>query len=148
MIKKTGAEEVDVDALILENERLKSNVKYLETHYRRLEAFMNSAPFLVYIKNAERQYTMFNAVRERQFDLNTDDILWHTDLDLAGNPWGALSYEQDGKALGGQTVESLESSPHADNGYSWLVVRFPFVDAEGERYIGAVGLDISQHKAA
>ncbi len=148
MIEKTGAAAVDVDALILENERLKSNVKYLETNYRRLEAFVNSAPFLVFIKNSERQYTMFNEVRERQFDLKTDDILWHTDMDLAGNSWGALSYEQDGKALGGQTVESLESSPRADNGCNWLVVRFPFVDAEGERYIGAVGLDISQRKAS
>lgn len=147
MIEKADAAAVDVDALVQENERLRSNVKYLETHYRRLEAFVNSAPFLVYIKNSERQYAMFNPVRERQFSLGTDDILWHTDLDLAGNHWGALSYERDGKALSGQTVEALEASPHADDGCNWLVVRFPFADADGERFIGAVGLDLSRQVA-
>lgn len=145
MNEKADAGAVDVDALERENERLRSNVKYLEAHYRRLEAFVNSAPFLIYIKNSERQYAMFSPVRERQFGLETDDVLWHTDLDLAGNCWGTQSFERDGKALSGQTVEALEKSPRADDGREWLVVRFPFVDADGERFIGAVGLDVSQH---
>jgi PAS domain-containing protein len=145
MNEKADAAALDVDALVRENERLRSNVKYLETHYRRLEAFVNSAPFLIYIKNAERQYAMVSPMRERQFGLDTDDVLWHTDLDLAGNCWGPQSFELDGNALTGKTVEALEKSPRGDDGLDWLVVRFPFVDADGERFIGAVGLDVSQH---
>jgi PAS domain-containing protein len=145
MNERADAAAVDVDALMRENERLRSNVKYLETHFRRLEAFVNSAPFLIYIKNSERQYTMFSPVRERQFKLATDDVLWHTDPELAGNRWGTLSFEQDGKALSGQIVEGLEASPRANDGSNWLVVRFPFVDADGERFVGAVGLDVSRY---
>lgn len=145
MIEKADAAAVDVDALVRENERLRSNVKYLETHFRRLEAFVNSAPFLIYIKNSECQYTMFSPVRERQFNLDTDAVLWHTDLALAGNRWGVRSFAQDGKALSGQIVEAFETSPHADDGSNWLVVRFPFVDADGVRFVGAVGLDVSRH---
>ncbi|MDE0854875.1 MAG: hypothetical protein OSA97_10695 [Nevskia sp.] len=145
MIEKANAAAIDVDALVRENERLRSNVKYLETHFRRLEAFVSSAPFLIYIKNSERRYTMFSPVRERQFKLDTDDVLWHTDLALAGNRWGARSFAQDGKALSGQIVEALETSPRADDGCNWLVVRFPFVDADGESFVGAVGLDVSRY---
>jgi hypothetical protein len=149
MTDKNGDTALDVDALVLEVERLRSSNKYLETHYRRLEAFVNSAPFLIAIKNGQRQYTSFSPVREQQFHLQADDILWHTDLDLAGDRWGALSYELDGKALLGQPVEALESSPgDSENEPSWLVVRFPFEDAEGERFVGVVGLNISRYRAA
>jgi hypothetical protein len=149
MPEKNDNAAPDVDALILENERLRSNVKYLETHFRRLEAFISSAPFLISIKNSQRQYTSFSLAREQQFQLRTDDVLWHTDLDLAGDRWGAVSYELDGRALQGQTVEALEASPgDAENEPRWLVVRFPFVDADGERFVGAVGLDISRYRAA
>lgn len=149
MTERTGETALDIDALLRENERLRSNVKYLETHLRRLEAFFNNAPVLMYIKNGERQYTAFGPVREHQFGLTADEILWHTDLDLCGNWWGALSCEQDAKALAGKVVEALEAAPSApDDGPNWLVVRFPFVDQDGQRFLGAVGIDISKHLSA
>jgi hypothetical protein len=149
MTENNGNTALDVDALVLEVERLRSSNKYLERHYRRLEAFVNSAPFLIAIKNGKRQYTSFSAMREQQFQLQADDILWHTDLDLAGDQWGALSYELDGKALLGQRVEALEASPRdAENEPCWLVVRFPFEDADGERLVGVVGLNIARYRAA
>ena len=82
-------ETVNIDALVLENERLRSNVEYLETHYRRLEAFINGAPFAIAIKNRDRHYAEINPALEQQFGLETDDILWHSDFELVGTPWGA-----------------------------------------------------------
>lgn len=140
--------DASIDKLRLENERLKSDLKYYKRHFRQLEAFMNSAPFVIYIKNQERQYSYFNPVRERQFGLKPDDILWHTDRDLAGNPWSFLAHEQDGKVLASnQPAETFESSPDAEDETrrNWLVVRFPFTGPDGELCIGAVGLDTSRH---
>jgi len=150
-----GAMAVDntkasVEALRLENERLRSDLKYFEKQYKRLEAFLSSAPFVVYIKNEQREYSYFNPVRQRQLDLEADEILWHTDLDLVGNLWGILAHEQDGKVLASMTpVESLEAAPGADDEHrNWLVVRFPFAGPDGEPCIGAVGLDLSNSRTS
>jgi PAS domain-containing protein len=138
--------EASVNALRLENERLKSDLKYFEKQYRLLEAFMNSAPFVVYIKNRQREYAFFNPVRQRQLGLKPDDILWHTDLDLVGTHWGFLAHEQDGKVLTTrEAAEALECAPGIDEGNgNWLVVRFPFTGPDGEPRIGVVGLDTSR----
>ena len=142
--KKRAA--ASVEALTQEIERLKTDATYFEQQYRLLAAFMNSAPFAVYIKNGKREYCFFNAVRQGQFDLKPDDILWHTDLDLVGNLWGILAHEQDAKVLAeGQSAETLESAPHdAQEQRNWLIVRFPFAGPKGEAYIGAVGIDTSK----
>lgn len=146
MIAGKAHETVNIDALVLENERLRSNVEYLETHYRRLEAFINGAPFAIAIKNRDRQYAVINPALEQQFGLETDDILWHSDFELVGTPWGALSHEYDDRVLRGQIVESLDTPPKACDGpRHCLVVRFPFVDAEGEALIGTVRIDVSRH---
>lgn len=142
--------EASVNALRLENERLKSDLNYFEKQYRLLEAFINNAPFVVYIKNGQREYAFFNPVRQRQLGLAPDDILWHTDLDLVGTHWGFLAHEQDGKVLATQeAAETLECAPGTDEGHrSWLVVRFPFDGPDGEPRIGAVGLDTSRQLSA
>lgn len=138
--------EASVNALRLENERLKSDLKYFEKQYRLLEAFMNNAPFVVYIKNGEREYAFFNPVRQGQLGLKPDDILWHNDLDLVGTHWGFLAHEQDGKVLASrEAAEALECAPGIDEGHrGWLVVRFPFDGPDGEPRIGVVGLDTSR----
>jgi len=142
--------EKSVEALNLEIERLKSDLKYFENRCRWLEAFMDSAPFVVYIKNGNREYAYFNPTRQKQFGLEPDDILWHTDVDLVGNPWGFLAHEQDGKVLeSNQAAEILEWAPDcAQESRSWLVVRFPFAAPDGEPCIGAVGLDVSRKDGA
>ena len=138
--------EASVKALRLENDRLKSDLQYFEKQYRLLEAFINSAPFVVYIKNAQREYAFFNPFRRRQLGLKPDDILWHTDLDLVGTHWGFLAHEQDGKVLATrEAIEALECAPGIDEGHrGWLVVRFPFDGPDGKPRIGVVGLNTSE----
>jgi PAS domain-containing protein len=135
-----------IEALRLEIERLKSDLKYFEKRCQWLEAFMDSAPFVAYIKNAKREYAYFNPMRQKQFGLEPDDILWHTDLDLIGNLWGIMAHEQDDKVLDtNQVIETREWAPRLEQEpRNWHVVRFPFTSPDGESYIGAVGIDIAQ----
>lgn len=145
MMPKENA-DASVEALRAENERLKSDLRYFEKRYRLLEALINSAPLVIYIKNGKREYSFFNPTRQRQLNLKPDEILWHNDLDLVGNLWGILAHEHDGKVLAsGEAVEALESAPHGEEQQRhWLVVRFPFAGPEGEDCIGAVGVNASQ----
>ena len=145
MTRKTRATR-SVAALRQQNERLKRELKYYETQYRRIEAFLKSAPLVAYIKNGQREYAYFNPVRQRQLGLEPDDILWHTDRDLAGNLGGIASHEHDGRVLdSNQPAENLEAALDEEHGTrNWLVVRFPFRGPDGEPCVGAVGLDVSR----
>ena len=116
--------------------------KRAEEDEARLHTLMDHNPCLVFLKDEEGRYVYLNETYERQF-VHRKDWQGKTDFDF----WPAKSAElfraNDAEVLAsGRTHQYLEDSTDLDGTrYVWFNYKFPFIDAQGRRYVGGVGID-------
>ncbi len=112
----------------------------------RFRSFMDNAPAIAWIKDAQFRYTYINRAHERFHGRAPEDVLGHDDFDL----WPAevaqqfRSHDEEALRAEGAAVQTLEKAPYADGRPGdWLVVKFPLPNASGGTGIGGIGIDVT-----
>ncbi len=111
----------------------------------RLRAFMRHSPVLAFMKDSAGRYVYVNARMEETFAIRLSDIAGKADVDWLPESIARVVRENDRRVLStGQVVEVIESVPTAEDGIQhWMVVKFPFTQADGRQFVGGVAMDIT-----
>ncbi len=116
----------------------------------RFQAFMNNNPTLAFMKDQEGRYVYVNRPFEHLFKAKVDSLQGKTDFDWLPEETARQVRENDLIVIStGQPIEVLENIPSGE-GYShyWLVFKFPFQDANGQRLVGGVAVDVTARQRA
>jgi PAS domain S-box-containing protein len=122
----------------------------LRASQARFTAFIENAPVLAYIKDAEGHMVYGNQTLRRTFNIRPEDWPGKTDADF----WpGAtpLIRENDRKVLAGRTALELNESLALPNGMMshWLSYKFPLHDeATGRLLLAGMSIDITARQEA
>jgi PAS domain S-box-containing protein len=116
----------------------------------RFRLFMDNSPTVAWIKDEEGHHVYLSRCYEQRFGVSIETWLGKTDAELWPQQLAEKFRATDLEVLAtGQPTEFTETIRYADGRCtSWLTIKFPFCDTAGVRYVGGIGLDISQRKKA
>src|SRR5437764_2081567 len=123
-------------------------VDELREHLRRMEAFMDNSPTASFMKDAAGRYVYCNSRMESMFYTPVGGLGGKTDFEWLPEYLASQMWSLDQAVLtSGETHEGMLSIPAPDGGEChWLVFRFPFTSAAGEKFVGGVAADVTQLK--
>jgi PAS domain S-box-containing protein len=129
-------------------ERKRAEHQLLESE-KRFQAFMDNSPAVAFMKDMDGRYVYVNELFKRSFGFGDKEWLGKTDHDLWPAEF-AQQYRQSDLAVlsGDSTKEVIHTCPSGAGGATteWLVLKFPFQDAAGRRFLGGMALDITERK--
>jgi PAS domain S-box-containing protein len=113
-------------------------------------SFMNNSPALAYMKDAEGRRVWANEPYRRFYRLEGVELRSVTDRELMTDEAVAHIRQHDQEVLeSGRPSTSEVMIPGPDGtAHHWLTYRFPVKDGTGQRFLGAVSLDITERKQA
>ncbi|MBI3880079.1 MAG: PAS domain S-box protein [Verrucomicrobia bacterium] len=122
----------------------------LRSSEERFRTFMENSPALAWIKDEEGRYAYLNAAYEQCFNVRLADWRGKTDFDVYPRDTAELFRENDRRVLdGGRHLETVEHAVGPDGRrIYWAITKFPIRDAAGRRYVGGIGLDITERRRA
>ena len=125
----------------------KAHSKALED---RLQVLMDRAPVPIYIKDRERRYVLANRVAHEAAGLTVGELVGLSDADIMPAEAERRVAESDRRILEhGDSYEAEETLRVGDRQRTYLTVKFPFVDDEGEiAGISGISTDITEKKQA
>ena len=138
-----AARTAELSAEVAERRRTEEVLRESEERFR---AFMDNSPAIAFIKDRRGCYVYLNKPFERHFGLKlsecagkTDFDMWPPELALSMRNSEALVLETE------QPKEFIESIPVPGGGTEeWLVWKFALRDRTGEKFIGGVGVDLTE----
>jgi PAS domain S-box-containing protein len=116
----------------------------------RFRAFMDNSPTIAWAKDDAGRVVYLSKTFENRFGVTLADWRGKTDFEL-WPPDVAEEFRRDDLSVlaSGQPVEIIEQTSNADGGRCyWWDLKFPFEDAAGNRYVGGIGIDITERKQA
>ncbi|HYK41934.1 MAG TPA: PAS domain-containing protein, partial [Thermoanaerobaculia bacterium] len=115
----------------------------------RSDAFMNNSPTVAFMKDEAGTLVYVNRGFEDVFGARLDDVLGKSDADLFPSETALEVRRNDLAVLAADRPMQFEERVPAPEGERfWLVSKFPFTDASGNRFVGGVAVDISERKKA
>ncbi len=116
----------------------------------RLQMLMDRAPVPIYIKDSERRYTLANRVANEMAGLPPGALVGLCDADIMPPEAERRVAESDRRILEqGGTYTAEETLQVGDEIRSYLTVKFPFVDDDGQiTGISGISTDITDKKHA
>ena len=124
--------------------------KALRQSEARFQAFMNNTPAIAYMKDEAGRLVYINKTFQRLFELEESEILGKTDFDFLPADVATAMQENDALVLSEwKSAEITENVPTPDGSAShWLSLKFPFINANGEKFVGGVSIDITARNLA
>jgi diguanylate cyclase (GGDEF)-like protein/PAS domain S-box-containing protein len=112
----------------------------------RFRTFMDNAPFLAFIKDAEGRFLFYNRRMAERFRIGREDWLGKHDFEIWPEPIARTMHQNDIDVMGsGQPVERLEeTADEFGNVTTWKVHKFAWENERGEMLLGGIGLDLSE----
>ena len=123
----------------------KNAAEALRKSEERFRLFADNSPTISWMKDEDGRFVYFSRTYERSFGVEAADWLGKTDADL-WPPGAAQEFRRNDQLVlsAGHPIEIVEETLRPDGSRcSWLVTKFPFCDADGKRYVGGIGLDIT-----
>jgi PAS domain S-box-containing protein len=116
----------------------------------RTRAFLENSATIAWMKDAEGRYVYLSPNYERRFAIRADDWRGKTDFELWPPEVADVFHANDRAVLRDDCViEVVEEARHPDGSRSWwLNHKFPYQDAAGKRYVGGLGVEITDRKRA
>ena len=139
MRERTAQMEEDLAKLRLLAEALRESEE-------RIRAFVDHAPTIAWMKDEHGRHVYLNKACENRFGVRPEDWSGKTDFELWPQEVAEEFRRNDQAVLtSGQVLEVMEETLGVDgNCYYWWNYRFPFTDASGKRYVGGMGMDITE----
>lgn len=122
--------------------------KSLRDSEARFHAFMNHSPAMVFMKDDKGRFVYINRPLEQSFNVAQAELVGQTDdyflpkaaaREVQANDRLILSTNQE------QTVTEKVPTPDGIVRY-WQVLKFPFTDHAGQRFVGGVAFDVTPQK--
>lgn len=116
----------------------------------RLQAILDNAQTVIYLKDIQGRYILVNQKFQTLFQRSLDQILGQTDYDLLPPELAYVSQTNDRKVLESKTSIAFEEFTLQDDTlHTYLSVKFPLFDREGVPYaVGGISTDITTRKQA
>ncbi|OUR75341.1 hypothetical protein A9Q83_18115 [Alphaproteobacteria bacterium 46_93_T64] len=159
--KKTqAAEKLEQVAVEANNQVLKMNrelekrvgerTELLEQSEQRLQAIINNANAIIYVKDLGGRYLLVNKRYEKLFKVKIDDFIGKNDFDLFPKEVAQTFRENDREVLlGGNPIEREEISPIDGEDHIFISVKFPLLNSNGQIYaVCGISTDITDLKNA
>ncbi len=122
--------------------------KLLRDSEARFHAFMNHSPAMVFMKDDQGRFVYINRPLERSFNVTQAELIGKTDAYFL--PEAAAREVQANDRLILSTYQAqtvIEKVPTPDGVvHYWQVIKFPFTDHAGQRFVGGVAFDVTPQK--
>src|SRR5262249_18816525 len=130
-------------------EHAKTTVAWRSTE-ARFRAFLENSQTIAWLKDEDGRHVYISPTYEKRFGVRLEDRLGKTVFDVWPKDIAEQFTQVDRAVLANnRPLEALESVPNPDGSISWwLNNRFSFRDASGRRYIGGIGMDVTDRKLA
>jgi PAS domain S-box-containing protein len=132
---------------VTERIRALQDLRHSEERFR---AFMDHSPSFIYMKDADSRHIFANRQMLEMFGLSPDAFVGTKTGDYFPPEVTGVVEEGDRKILEGSShVEVADLQTEIDGEQRWYHdVKFPVVDASGERIVGGIASEITSLKAA
>jgi len=122
----------------------------LRSERQRLRAFLNNSAVVAWMKDADGRYVYLSDHYQERFQVRFEDWVGKTDFDIWPGETAEEFRRNDLIVLnGGRPIEAIEKAIKADGSMSWwLSNKFPFEDEAGKRYVGGLGVDVTESRWA
>jgi PAS domain S-box-containing protein len=147
---KVGDQVVAVTLIATDITRRKKAEELLRESEERFKLFMDNSPAIAWMKDEQGRYVYVNPSCGRRIGARPEDRIGKTDFELWPLATAEQFWKNDQQVLSsGQVVEVIEESSKPDGSQSYCRnFKFPFQDSTGRRFVGGVGIDISERKRA
>ena len=129
-------------------QRVTERTLALQQSEGRFRSFLSNASNLAFMKACDGRYLYVNRRFEEAFQLEENEIIGKTDVELFSREQAELFQGNDHRVLAaGKAVEFEEAALYADGRHTSIVVKFPLRDGAGQVYaIGGIVTDITDRK--
>ncbi len=112
----------------------------------RFRMFMNHAPFVVFIKDAEGRFLFYNARMAERFGISPEAWLGKNDFEIWPAEVATTLRANDLDVIrSGESIERLEETMDEQGTVTtWKVHKFSWKNERGETLLGGIGLDLSE----
>ncbi len=116
----------------------------------RFRAFLDNGLAVAWLKRENGTYVYVNRAFLAAVRRPAEDVIGRTAFDfLPGEVAEEMRGEEVTVLQGDRAVESVATAPDPDGRpRRWLLLRFPFRDVAGQRYIGGMALDVTEREEA
>jgi rsbT co-antagonist protein RsbR len=122
----------------------------LRASEKRLQDILDNCPASVYVKDLDGKYLFANSRFEQWFNLDRHQVRGKTDFDLFPLEIAEDWRRNDLRVLREKRAEEAEEdAPQPDGRHTYLSLKFPLLNAEGEPYaVCGITTDITERKLA
>ena len=145
LVSRISSETRNLRRLLRRNEELLDAVKANES---KLQAIIDNAPAVIYIKDRAGRYLLVNSSYERLVDRPRDRIIGRYDYELFPEDIAKSTRDTDLEVLNnGRSLELDEQAPQADGMHDFLSIKFPLLDTRGGIYgVCGIASDITERR--
>lgn len=129
--------------------RKKAEIAFAESEHR-LRAFLENSAVIAWMKDDEDRLVYVSDNLLRRFKGQREEWLGKTGFEIWPRPMAENIQGYDREVRGGGSPhEVIEQVPNPDGSFSWfLKSRFTYQDSTGKQFVGGLGVDITERKAA
>jgi|GEM_PF-1080461 len=137
----------NLEQQLAERKRAEQALRESEERFR---SFMNNSPNIAWMKDEEGRYVYMSKTYEKRYGVRLADCYGKTGFDLWPRELAEQFRKGDQSVLSsGQPIQMTEEITGQDGTRTcWWKFKFPVVDPLGRRYVGGIGVDITERKRA
>ena len=110
--------------------------------------FLEASPAAAFIKDAEGRMVFCNSALSSWYAAKPEDWIGKTDFEIWPPEFTDRYRKRDLEILGGSGPQHFDDDCPAPDGTprNWSVYKFPFTNAEGERFVAGVAIDVTRER--